>query len=73
MFPLFHDNRSLLPFRSKGIILNISSATGMCPSPLLTLYSATKVSVPFHTEIKCQTLSNTYRNKCFGVHLVVLS
>ncbi|NWH53393.1 DHB12 reductase, partial [Fregata magnificens] len=28
--------------RSKGVILNISSAAGMYPTPLLTLYSATK-------------------------------
>lgn len=30
-------------FRSKGVILNISSASGMYPVPLLTVYSATKV------------------------------
>lgn len=29
--------------RSKGVILNISSASGMLPVPLLTIYSATKV------------------------------
>ena len=34
----------LLFFRSKGVILNISSATGMYPVPLLTIYSATKVN-----------------------------
>ncbi|XP_005286808.1 very-long-chain 3-oxoacyl-CoA reductase isoform X1 [Chrysemys picta bellii] len=43
--------------RSKGIILNISSAAGMYPSPLLTLYSATKAFVDFfsrglHAEYK---------------------
>ncbi|NWV14950.1 DHB12 reductase, partial [Ptilonorhynchus violaceus] len=43
--------------RSKGIILNISSATGMYPTPLLTLYSATKAFVDFfsrglHAEYK---------------------
>lgn len=31
--------------RSKGIILNISSASGMYPLPLLTVYSSTKVCV----------------------------
>lgn len=30
--------------RSKGVILNISSASGMLPVPLLTVYSATKVT-----------------------------
>ncbi|NXE90199.1 DHB12 reductase, partial [Menura novaehollandiae] len=43
--------------RSKGIILNISSATGMYPAPLLTLYSATKAFVDYfsrglHAEYK---------------------
>uniref|UniRef100_A0A8D0L494 3-ketoacyl-CoA reductase n=1 Tax=Sphenodon punctatus TaxID=8508 RepID=A0A8D0L494_SPHPU len=43
--------------RSKGVILNISSATGMYPFPLLTLYSATKAFVDFfsrglHAEYK---------------------
>ncbi|XP_074811408.1 very-long-chain 3-oxoacyl-CoA reductase isoform X2 [Natator depressus] len=43
--------------RSTGIILNISSAAGMYPSPLLTLYSATKAFVDFfsrglHVEYK---------------------
>ncbi|NXT14167.1 DHB12 reductase, partial [Prunella fulvescens] len=57
MFPLFHDNIPLLPFRSKGIILNIASASGMCPTPLLTLYSATKAFVDYfsrglHAEYK---------------------
>uniref|UniRef100_A0A8C4Y591 3-ketoacyl-CoA reductase n=1 Tax=Gopherus evgoodei TaxID=1825980 RepID=A0A8C4Y591_9SAUR len=46
-----------LPFRSTGIILNISSGAGMYPSPLLTLYSATKAFVDFfsrglHAEYK---------------------
>lgn len=31
--------------RSKGVILNISSASGMYPVPLLTVYSATKVKL----------------------------
>uniref|UniRef100_A0A8C0BW85 3-ketoacyl-CoA reductase n=2 Tax=Buteo japonicus TaxID=224669 RepID=A0A8C0BW85_9AVES len=57
MFPLFHDNVSLLPFRSKGVVLNISSAAGMYPTPLLTLYSATKAFVDYfsrglHAEYK---------------------
>ncbi|NWY58212.1 DHB12 reductase, partial [Chionis minor] len=56
-FPLFHDNLSSLPFRSKGVILNISSAAGMYPTPLLTLYSATKAFVDYfsrglHAEYK---------------------
>uniref|UniRef100_K7FXR6 3-ketoacyl-CoA reductase n=1 Tax=Pelodiscus sinensis TaxID=13735 RepID=K7FXR6_PELSI len=43
--------------RSTGVIVNISSATGMYPSPLLTLYSATKAFVDFfsrglHAEYK---------------------
>ncbi|RMC00290.1 hypothetical protein DUI87_22897 [Hirundo rustica rustica] len=43
--------------RSKGIILNIASASGMCPTPLLTLYSATKAFVDYfsrglHAEYK---------------------
>ncbi|NXU84323.1 DHB12 reductase, partial [Xiphorhynchus elegans] len=43
--------------RSKGIILNIASASGMYPTPLLTLYSATKAFVDFfsrglHAEYK---------------------
>ncbi|XP_050811419.1 very-long-chain 3-oxoacyl-CoA reductase isoform X1 [Gopherus flavomarginatus] len=43
--------------RSTGIILNISSGAGMYPSPLLTLYSATKAFVDFfsrglHAEYK---------------------
>ncbi|KTG03512.1 hypothetical protein cypCar_00013420 [Cyprinus carpio] len=31
--------------RAKGVILNISSASGMFPLPLLTIYSSTKASV----------------------------
>ncbi|XP_029439005.1 very-long-chain 3-oxoacyl-CoA reductase [Rhinatrema bivittatum] len=43
--------------RSKGVILNISSASGMFPVPLLTVYSATKAFVDFfsrglHAEYK---------------------
>ncbi|KAL4622665.1 very-long-chain 3-oxoacyl-CoA reductase [Arapaima gigas] len=37
----------LLPLpQSKGVILNISSASGMYPVPLLTVYSATKATPP---------------------------
>nr|XP_033784261.1 very-long-chain 3-oxoacyl-CoA reductase [Geotrypetes seraphini] len=43
--------------RSKGVILNISSASAINPVPLLTIYSATKVFVDFfsrglHAEYK---------------------
>lgn len=44
----------IFTFRSKGVILNISSAAGMYPTPLLTLYSATKVNILLYAEIKCQ-------------------
>jgi len=45
--------------RSKGVIMNISSASGMYPVPLLTVYSATKAFVDFfsrgvHTEYKAK-------------------
>ncbi|NXH21891.1 DHB12 reductase, partial [Bucco capensis] len=36
--------------RSKGVILNISSAAGMYPTPLLTLYSATKAFVDYFSQ-----------------------
>lgn len=36
-----------LPFRSKGVILNISSFSAVRPTPLLTIYSATKVKICF--------------------------
>ncbi|MEE6499005.1 hypothetical protein FKM82_003278 [Ascaphus truei] len=38
--------------RSKGVILNISSASGMYPVPLLTVYSATKSVLPFFVATK---------------------
>ncbi|XP_048829303.1 very-long-chain 3-oxoacyl-CoA reductase-A isoform X3 [Brienomyrus brachyistius] len=43
--------------RSRGVVLNISSASGMYPIPLLTVYSATKAFVDFfsrglHAEYK---------------------
>uniref|UniRef100_A0A8C4RG50 3-ketoacyl-CoA reductase n=1 Tax=Erpetoichthys calabaricus TaxID=27687 RepID=A0A8C4RG50_ERPCA len=48
--------------RSKGVILNISSASGMYPVPLLTLYSATKAFVDFfsralHAEYKSRGIT----------------
>ncbi|KAJ0069856.1 hypothetical protein NL108_015392, partial [Boleophthalmus pectinirostris] len=39
-----------LCFRSRGVILNISSASGMYPLPLLTVYSATKAFVDFFSR-----------------------
>ncbi|KAK9516333.1 hypothetical protein VZT92_024270 [Zoarces viviparus] len=36
--------------RSKGVILNISSASGMYPLPLLTVYSSTKAFVDFFSR-----------------------
>ncbi|XP_040019034.2 very-long-chain 3-oxoacyl-CoA reductase-A isoform X1 [Gasterosteus aculeatus] len=36
--------------RSKGVILNISSASGMYPVPLLTAYSSTKAFVDFFSR-----------------------
>uniref|UniRef100_A0A665X447 3-ketoacyl-CoA reductase n=1 Tax=Echeneis naucrates TaxID=173247 RepID=A0A665X447_ECHNA len=39
-----------LILRSKGVILNISSASGMYPVPLLTVYSATKAFVDFFSR-----------------------
>ncbi|XP_016145791.1 very-long-chain 3-oxoacyl-CoA reductase-A-like [Sinocyclocheilus grahami] len=45
--------------RAKGVILNISSASGMFPVPLLTIYSSTKAFVDFFSlglqaEYKCK-------------------
>ncbi|XP_066509652.1 very-long-chain 3-oxoacyl-CoA reductase-B-like [Hoplias malabaricus] len=45
--------------RSKGLILNISSASGMYPVPLLTLYSASKAFVDYFSR----GLDAEYRNK----------
>ncbi|NWY16251.1 DHB12 reductase, partial [Aphelocoma coerulescens] len=53
--------------RSKGIILNISSATGIFPSPLLTLYSATKAFVDFFS----QCLHAEYKSKGIIVQSVL--
>uniref|UniRef100_A0A3B4A065 3-ketoacyl-CoA reductase n=1 Tax=Periophthalmus magnuspinnatus TaxID=409849 RepID=A0A3B4A065_9GOBI len=41
---------SVCQVRSKGVILNISSASGMYPVPLLTVYSATKAFVDFFSR-----------------------
>ncbi|XP_039392745.1 very-long-chain 3-oxoacyl-CoA reductase isoform X4 [Mauremys reevesii] len=65
--------------RSTGIILNISSAAGMYPSPLLTLYSATKAFVDFfsrglHAEYKSKGIIVQFQGmplcKC-GIHLLL--
>uniref|UniRef100_A0A673JU57 3-ketoacyl-CoA reductase n=1 Tax=Sinocyclocheilus rhinocerous TaxID=307959 RepID=A0A673JU57_9TELE len=45
--------------RAKGVILNISSASGMFPVPMLTIYSSTKAFVDFFSrglqaEYKCK-------------------
>nr|XP_054588788.1 very-long-chain 3-oxoacyl-CoA reductase-A isoform X1 [Nothobranchius furzeri] len=51
--PTLSMTRLVLPRmvdRSKGVILNISSASGMYPVPLLTVYSATKAFVDFFSR-----------------------
>ncbi|KAL2806236.1 very-long-chain 3-oxoacyl-CoA reductase [Daubentonia madagascariensis] len=53
--------------RSKGVILNISSASGMLPVPLLTLYSATKAFVDFFS----QCLHEEYKRKGIFVQSVL--
>uniref|UniRef100_A0A8C6BVU6 Very-long-chain 3-oxoacyl-CoA reductase n=1 Tax=Monodon monoceros TaxID=40151 RepID=A0A8C6BVU6_MONMO len=53
--------------RSKGAILNISSASGMYPVPLLTLYSATKAFVDFFS--RC--LHEEYKSKGIFVQSVL--
>nr|AFA36443.2 17beta-hydroxysteroid dehydrogenase 12 [Clarias batrachus] len=45
--------------KSKGVILNIASASGMYPVPLLTLYSSSKAFVDFFSR----GLDAEYRNK----------
>ncbi|KAM9377352.1 very-long-chain 3-oxoacyl-CoA reductase-A [Pholidichthys leucotaenia] len=53
MTSLCQMTRLVLPrmvARSKGVILNISSASGMYPVPLLTVYSATKAFVDFFSR-----------------------
>uniref|UniRef100_A0AAX7UTT3 Hydroxysteroid (17-beta) dehydrogenase 12b n=1 Tax=Astatotilapia calliptera TaxID=8154 RepID=A0AAX7UTT3_ASTCA len=49
----------LAVFRKKGAILNISSASGMYPVPLLTVYSASKAFVDFFSR----GLQAEYKNK----------
>ncbi|XP_062949463.1 very-long-chain 3-oxoacyl-CoA reductase [Cynocephalus volans] len=53
--------------RSKGVILNISSASGMYAVPLLTIYSATKAFVDFFS--RC--LHEEYRSKGIFVQSVL--
>lgn len=53
--------------RSKGAILNISSASGMYPVPMLTIYSATKAFVDFFS--RC--LHEEYKNKGIYVQSVL--
>uniref|UniRef100_D3ZPU3 Very-long-chain 3-oxoacyl-CoA reductase n=1 Tax=Rattus norvegicus TaxID=10116 RepID=D3ZPU3_RAT len=52
---------------SKGVILNISSASGMLPVPLLTVYSATKAFVDFFS----QCLHEEYKSKGIFVQSVL--
>ncbi|XP_057363555.1 very-long-chain 3-oxoacyl-CoA reductase isoform X2 [Manis pentadactyla] len=52
---------------SKGAILNISSASGMYPVPLMTMYSATKAFVDFFS----QCLHEEYRSKGIFVQSVL--
>ncbi|XP_009872513.1 PREDICTED: estradiol 17-beta-dehydrogenase 12, partial [Apaloderma vittatum] len=54
--------------RSKGVILNIASAAGMYPTPLLTLYSATKAFVDYFS----QGLHAEYKSKGIIVQLMVV-
>ncbi|KFO19891.1 very-long-chain 3-oxoacyl-CoA reductase [Fukomys damarensis] len=53
--------------RSKGVILNISSASGLAPVPLLTIYSASKAFVDFFS--RC--LHEEYRSKGIFVQSVL--
>ncbi|XP_067850150.1 very-long-chain 3-oxoacyl-CoA reductase-A-like [Heptranchias perlo] len=53
--------------RSKGIILNVSSASALYPVPLLTLYSATKAFVDFFS----QALHAEYKSKGIIVQSVL--
>nr|KAF6342907.1 hydroxysteroid 17-beta dehydrogenase 12 [Pipistrellus kuhlii] len=53
--------------RSKGVILNISSASGMYPVPLLTIYSATKAFVDFFS----QCIHEEYKSKGIFVQSVL--
>uniref|UniRef100_A0A663MP73 3-ketoacyl-CoA reductase n=1 Tax=Athene cunicularia TaxID=194338 RepID=A0A663MP73_ATHCN len=56
--------------RSKGVVLNISSASGMYPTALLTLYSATKAFIDFfsqglHAEYKSKGIFVQVSRVCF--------
>lgn len=53
--------------RSKGVILNMSSLSGINPIPLLTLYSATKVFVDFFSR----ALNEEYKSKGIFVQSVL--
>ncbi|XP_073434657.1 very-long-chain 3-oxoacyl-CoA reductase [Dendrobates tinctorius] len=53
--------------RSKGVILNISSASGMYPVPLLTVYSATKAFV----DLFSRGLHAEYKSKGVTVQSVL--
>ncbi|KAM9221332.1 very-long-chain 3-oxoacyl-CoA reductase [Dugong dugon] len=53
--------------RSKGVILNISSASAMYPVPMLTIYSATKAFVDFFS----QCLHMEYKSKGIFVQSVL--
>eukprot|EP00069_Balaena_mysticetus_P016210 bmy_10489T0 len=65
--------------RSKGAILNISSASGMYPVPLLTMYSATKVSSAFEMKRMIRNYSvkwclhEEYKSKGIFVQQLLLS
>uniref|UniRef100_A0A4W5LRB1 3-ketoacyl-CoA reductase n=1 Tax=Hucho hucho TaxID=62062 RepID=A0A4W5LRB1_9TELE len=45
-----HPRFCFVCFRSKGVVLNISSASGMYPVPLLTVYSSSKAFVDFFSR-----------------------
>lgn len=53
--------------RSTGVILNISSASGMLPVPLLTIYSSSKAFVDFFS----QSLHEEYKTKGIFVQSVL--
>ena len=57
-----------MPFlcnRKKGIIVNISSLSAVAPSPLLTVYSATKVCEYLYLLLHVQFIVN------YSIHVVV--